>query len=68
MLGWKHHTGPVGPESGSVTAGKGDSFVRAGLPCEFEQLSTLPPLLVYKLNGKTCYHQCRAGMINGSGK
>lgn len=23
--------GPVGPESGSVTAGKGDSFVRAGL-------------------------------------
>ena len=23
--------GPVGPELGSVTAGKGDSFVRAGL-------------------------------------
>jgi hypothetical protein len=23
--------GPVGPESGSVTAGKGDSFVWAGL-------------------------------------
>jgi len=27
--------GPVGPESGSVTVGKGDSFVGAGFPCGF---------------------------------
>lgn len=28
--------GLVGPESGSVTAGKGDSFVRAGLLSVFD--------------------------------
>jgi hypothetical protein len=43
--GVKHHTGPVGLESGSVTAGKGDSFARAGLPCGFKQRTTLPLLV-----------------------
>lgn len=37
--------GPVGPESGSVTAGKGDSFVRAGLLSVFED-RYVGPLLI----------------------